>query len=62
MENAGMEKQPKTIIRKMDIPLTVIKRELEEKGLLWFIKLQKTKYDIKTTLHVIRWLRKMFAM
>lgn len=62
MENAGMEKQPKTIIRKMDIPLTVIKRELEEKGLLWFIKLQKTKYDIKTTLHVIRCLRKMFAM
>ena len=62
MENAGMEKQPKTIIRKMDIPLTVIKRELEENGLLWFIKLQKTKYDIKTTLHVIRCLRKMFAM
>ena len=62
MENAGMEKQPKKIIRKMDIPLTVIKRELEEKGLLWFIKLQKTKYDIKTTLHVIRCLRKMFAM
>ena len=62
MENAGMEKQPKTIIRKMDIPLTVIKRELEDKGLLWFIKLQKTKYDIKTTLHVIRCLRKMFAM
>lgn len=62
MENAGMEKQPKTIIRKMDIPLTVIKRELEEKGLSWFIKLQKTKYDIKTTLHVIRCLRKMFAM
>lgn len=57
-----MEKQLKTIIRKMDIPLTVIKRELEEKGLLWFIKLQKTKYDIKTTLHVIRCLRKMFAM
>ena len=57
-----MENQPKTIIRKMDIPLTVIKRELEEKGLLWFIKLQKTKYDIKITLHVIRCLRKMFEM
>lgn len=47
MENAGMKKQPKAIIRKTGILPTVIKTKQEEEGLLWFIKLRETKHDIK---------------